>query len=207
MPRRRKTPEPAEAKKLDEKEIQGQDTEDGATDSSDVVSDSKAVLPDKGQDGPSPEQEEAPLDIKAFRKVGPNFKIDYYEVSDEIKVQLADTRTGRTSAFDDLISVRTEREGGSYYKIEFFFPLSRDDISYSAFDNKEATIITGRTESGKLKGRRFSTLVCTGKLRGTLPGNPDVRLMKYVCRTNNQTWVSLTPPRSLKGLAAPIESK
>lgn len=152
--------------------------------------------------------DDKPLDLLSFStKLGPDFKIDYYHVQDEVRVQLRDTRSGRVSAFDDLISVRTEKEGGRYYKLEFFFPDSRNDLSYSVFDNKEVTIITGRTEDGKPKGRRFGPLVCTGKLRGSLPEDPTIRLMKYVCRTDNELWVELTHPKSLKGLGVPLEKK
>ena len=203
MPRRRKTPEP-KAEALNEKEIEQSSTDD----SGDLVSDGKTVLSTEEQNKEIPKKEDQPLNLSSFsRKIGPDFKIDYYHIQGDVKAQLRDVRTGRPSAFEDLIAVRTEREGGNYYKIEFFFPHSRDDISYSAFDNKELTVITGRTKEGKLKGRRFTPLVCTGKLRGVLPEDPAVRLMKYVCRTDNQIWVELTPPRSLKGLGVPIERK
>lgn len=119
-----------------------------------------------------------------------------------------DTRTGDSVKLPQPLAVRVKREGGTYYRLELFFPDRRNkDTALERFDNTTFTVKTGRNPvTGKAKGHRFKALVGAGWGRDRLPElDSDLRFLKYVVHTSQMDHFE-DAPTHLKGLAAPYKA-
>jgi hypothetical protein len=143
-----------------------------------------------------------------FKTRGPRFGVETYIPDEDISFSFLEPRTREPSSIEPPIAIKVVKEGGANTKIEVFYAPGHVDIALSRFDDKTILIKYGvNPDTGKTKGRAFSKLVCSGRMRDKLPAFGDLRLTKYVCHTSSKVWFDEYSGRSLAGLGAPIERK
>ena len=171
---------------------------------SDVTSE---VVEEAVETVPASIEEDVITPIK-FSARGPRLSgVVYNGSDDEIKFSWADPR-GEVVNLPVPLAVRVSKEGGPYYKIETFFPItSAAEVPLEKMDGTTLTIRLGvNPETNKIQGRRFHGLVGVGWVRDKLDElDPELKYSKYICLTDNIDHFS-DVPRSLKGLGAPLVS-
>ena len=107
--------------------------------------------------------------------------------------------------------VRINRQGGSYSMLEFFYHPGQGARAMDLYDGKDFVLVSlksvkeGRKTSSKKTGTAYRGLVCTGKLRDSLAGHPNIRFDKFVCQTEGMnSWNDIS--KHFEGLGAPVET-
>ena len=138
---------------------------------------------------------------------GPNLGIEFFEIDTEGKEFMFIKGKNRVDVPMPKV-IKISRQGGSYSMLEFFYAEGSGPRAMDLYDGKTFVVVTAPTDKRTKQpktGVAYRNLVCTGRLRDSLPNHPNVRFDKFVCQTeglNHWNDISL----HLEGLGAPKET-
>tara|TARA_A100001011_G_scaffold392063_1_gene478818 strand:- start:541 stop:999 length:459 start_codon:yes stop_codon:yes gene_type:complete len=137
---------------------------------------------------------------------GPNLGIEFFKKDSDANEYMFIKGKSRVDIPLPAV-IKVSRQGGSYSMVEFFYEEGRGPRAMDIYDGKTFVVVTlpGDKRNKTKTGVAYRNLVCTGKLRDTLKGHPNIRFDKFVCQTeglNHWNDVSL----HLDGLGAPKET-